>query len=213
VAAVHTVLEWSRRRRLTLAFVLLATCLIAALATDRFFFGESKNSSEGNKSLAGGTLSPARLLQVTPRPTSGLFYNKPFYSKASPGEPSSPGGDESPKLFLARLGAEPTDLALPEESLVGPESFAENIPDGPLVPLANMARVPPEPDTRGSDLPLPNPGRGPEGPEFIPSNPTIVPEPSTWFLLIAGFGVVGAMLRHLARRNSRRTPEVGAAQV
>jgi hypothetical protein len=192
--------------------VLLVTTLITALAADRFIPG-------GMARLLSNSLAAARFA-IAPRPANLLSTKAPYkkaLAEAPSPVPQGAAGEEPVKLFMARVGEEP---GLNDAGVLEPENLV--LPDGPILPIADIAGVAPDDLRPSATLPFldtprggggvtstdsetgPEPGPGPgPGP-----NPTIVPEPSTWFLLIAGFGLLGGMLRRRNRRSSIEGAEV-----
>lgn len=122
-------------------------------------------------------------------------------------------GVVGPKSFDLSGDEAPIPAALPLPADVLPQAITA-IPQGLAGPTIGPASAPNTPLSSNSIVPIGGGGGGGGGvPPFVNPNPTPtppppppppspVPEPLGWAMLLAGFGMVGSMLRHRSLRRA-----------
>lgn len=166
-----------------------SSTIASALRDPLSILGDRSPGARGGGSLAGGKLSAVKLANVDTGPVGAITPSGPtqrVLSGARPAQPVVAGASGPAPGFV---GSVPTSIGSPGGGFVG------SAPAGGVIPG-------PIPGGGGGGVFFPpSGGGGGGGGGVVPQPPAIVPvpEPTTWAMMILGFGMIGAMLRRRAR--------------
>jgi hypothetical protein len=143
--------------------------------------------------IASPTPSPGPVATPTPSPSTSPTPAPSTVPADAPAPAPAPAATPSPIIepTPAPIATVPTPTVAPTPA---PAATPEPLPE-PLPPIV------PEPLPVPEATPEPLPAPAPIDP---PEPVAAIPEPSTWVMLILGFGLVGAGLRRSARRRAVR---------